>query len=135
MQILVTLKIYGNSNQNFQIYSRRDNNTDLSLTQNSGEVTVLPEYFNQNKTIFSKKHRKNNFKKEQLKWESSFAPTFITSFVTKCILKGISNRSGTKFGRENMFNIEYSFNNVPRNVLDNYDNYYLQNFRSFTEIN
>jgi hypothetical protein len=32
-------------------------------------------------------------------------------------------------------NIEYSFNNVPRNVLDNYDNYYLQNFRSFLEIN
>jgi hypothetical protein len=24
------------------------------FTQNSGEVTVLPEYFNQNKTIFSK---------------------------------------------------------------------------------
>jgi hypothetical protein len=89
------------------IFSNRDNN-DLSLTPKQWWNAVLPEYFNQNKTIFSKNicFSKNNFKKEQLKWESSFAPTFYNfiSLITKCILKGISNRSGTKFGRENMFN-------------------------------
>ena len=118
------------------IFSNRDNNTDLSLTQNSGDKSVLPEYFNQNKTIFSKTSvlARITLKKEQLKWESSFAPTFYNfiSLSNKNVFsKVFQTEVEQKFGRENMFNLEYSFNNVPRNVLDNYDNYYLQNFRTF----
>ncbi|WP_121364756.1 hypothetical protein [Flavobacterium limicola] len=118
------------------IFSNRDINTDLSLTQNSGDVTILPEYLNQNNTIFNKTSvlARIILKKEQLKWESSFVPTYYTfiSLTNKNVFsKVFQTEVEQKFGRENLFNIEYSFNNVPTNVLDNYENYYLQNFRSF----
>ena len=116
--------------------SNRDNNTDLSLTQNSGVVAVLPEYFNQNNRIFNKTSvlARITFKTAQLKWESSFVPTmhnFIVLNNKNVYSKVFQTEVERKFGRENFFNIEYSFNDVPTNVLDSYKNYYLQNFRSF----
>ncbi len=118
------------------IFSNRDNNTDLSLIQNSGDVTLLPEYFNQNKAIFSKTAvlGRITLKTNQLKWETSITPTFY-SFISPnkkdVFAKVFQTEVEQKFGRENLFNIEYSFNNVPTNVLNNYQNYYLLNFRSF----
>lgn len=119
------------------ILSNRDNNSDLSLIQANGDLNLLNEYSNQNNLLYNKTAMNSliefNLNRFQLNLE--YRPllfNFMNTNQKDVYAKDFKFVVLKKIGRENELSLNYTFDDVPTNIMNVYEQFYLRNFRTFT---